>query len=292
VAIASTTSPVAPGDELGVTATVDNTGGAQGTQTITLDINNGVGQVDSASVTLSAGGSTTQTLSWVVPSGQTEQDYTATVASADDTASQTVTVGAGPTIDDFESYSTGSLPSDYTAVNNGGPSAVVSSRAFSGSQSLKAEGGTNFGELTPRVERTFSAITPSELQMVYQEDSSVRGISVQWYGSNGDELCSVGSANPAASVYNGAGTTLESDPSPNYGEWRRITVTPDFAGGTFDVLWEDLTGSTADATASGLSFNGSPTDVARVTVGADGRGPRMGDGGSGPGYIDDLGVFP
>jgi hypothetical protein len=96
VAIASTTSPVAPGDELGVTATVDNTGGAQGTQTITLDINNGVGQVDSASVTLSAGGSTTQALSWAVPSGQAEQDYTATVASADDSASQTVTVGSGP----------------------------------------------------------------------------------------------------------------------------------------------------------------------------------------------------
>jgi len=96
VAIASATSPVAPGDELGVTATVDNTGGAQGTQTITLDINNGVGQVDSASVTLSAGGSTTQALSWVVPSGQTEQDYQATVASADDSASQTVTVSSGP----------------------------------------------------------------------------------------------------------------------------------------------------------------------------------------------------
>jgi len=94
VAIASTNSPVAPGDELGVTATVDNTGGAQGTQTITLDINNSVGQVDSTSVTLSGGGSTTQALSWVVPSGQTEQDYTATVASADDSASQTVTVGS------------------------------------------------------------------------------------------------------------------------------------------------------------------------------------------------------
>jgi hypothetical protein len=198
----------------------------------------------------------------------------------------------GLTIDDFESYSTGSLPSDYTAVNNGGPSAVVSSRAFSGSQSLKAEGDTAFGALTPRVERTFSAITPSELQMVYQEDSDIRGISVQWYGSNGDELCSVGSANPQASVYNGSGTTLESDPSPNYGEWRRFTITPDFANGTFDVLWEDLTGSTADATASGLSFNESPTDVAKVTIGADGRGPRMGDDGSGPGYIDDLGVFP
>jgi len=96
VTITSTTSPVSPGDELGVTADVTNTGGAQGTQTITLNINNSVGQVDSTSVTLSAGGSTTQPLSWAVPSGQTEQDYTATVASADDTASQTVTVSSVP----------------------------------------------------------------------------------------------------------------------------------------------------------------------------------------------------
>jgi len=98
VAITGTTSPVAPGDELGVTADVTNTGGAQGTQTITLDINNGAGQVDSTSVTLSAGGSTTQTLSWSVPSGQTEQDYQATVASDDDSATQTVTVGSGVSI--------------------------------------------------------------------------------------------------------------------------------------------------------------------------------------------------
>jgi len=94
VAITSTNSPVPPGDTLGVTTDVTNTGGAQGTQTITLDINNGVGQVDSASVTLSAGSSAIQALSWSVPSGQTAQDYTATVASADDSASQTVTVGA------------------------------------------------------------------------------------------------------------------------------------------------------------------------------------------------------
>jgi len=63
---------------------------------VTLSIDNSVGQVDSASVTLSGGGSVTKTLSWSVPSSQTKQDYTATVASADDTASQTVTVSSGP----------------------------------------------------------------------------------------------------------------------------------------------------------------------------------------------------
>jgi len=92
VAIASAGS-AQPGGTLDVTADVTNTGDESGTQTVTLSIDNSVGQVDSASVTLSGGGSTTQTLSWAVPSGQTEQDYQATVASADDSASQTVTVG-------------------------------------------------------------------------------------------------------------------------------------------------------------------------------------------------------
>jgi len=95
VTITGTNGPVQPGNTLDVTADVSNAGTDQA-QTVTLDIDNSVGQVDSTSVTLSGGGSTTQTLSWAVPSGQTEQDYTATVSSADDTASQTVTVSSVP----------------------------------------------------------------------------------------------------------------------------------------------------------------------------------------------------
>jgi hypothetical protein len=94
VTITSTTGPVKPGNTLDVTADITNNGTDSDTQTVTLDIDNSVGQVDSTSVTLSGGGSTTQTLSWAVPSGQTEQDYTASVSSADDSASQTVTVGS------------------------------------------------------------------------------------------------------------------------------------------------------------------------------------------------------
>jgi len=94
VTITSTNGPVAPGNTLDVTADVTNNGTDSDTQTVALDIDNSVGQVDSQSVTLSGGGSTTTTLSWSVPSGQTEQDYTATVSSADDTASRTVTVSS------------------------------------------------------------------------------------------------------------------------------------------------------------------------------------------------------
>jgi len=96
VAIESTTS-AAPGGTLEVTCRLTNTGLASGSQTVTLEIDNSVGQVDSTSVSLNAGAdSTTQTLSWAVPSGQAKQDYQATVSSADDSASQTVTVSSGP----------------------------------------------------------------------------------------------------------------------------------------------------------------------------------------------------
>jgi len=86
-------SPVVPGETLTVDASLTNSGTDSDTQTITLDVDNGVGQVDSSLEAAQGGASKTVPLSWAVPSGQTEQDYQATVASADDSASQTVTVG-------------------------------------------------------------------------------------------------------------------------------------------------------------------------------------------------------
>jgi len=89
-------SPVEPGETLTVDASLTNSGTDSDTQTITLDIDNGVGQVDSSLEAAQGGASESTTLSWAVPSGQTEQDYQATVASADDTASQPVTVRGVP----------------------------------------------------------------------------------------------------------------------------------------------------------------------------------------------------
>jgi len=117
VAVASTTSPVKPGGTLDVTVDVTNSGDESGTQMVTLDINNGVGQVDSASVSVSGGATTTQTLSWSVPSGATLQDYTATVSCADSTDANNFSVIE--LIDDFED-------GDYNEyqVTNGSSSSV------------------------------------------------------------------------------------------------------------------------------------------------------------------------
>jgi protocatechuate 3,4-dioxygenase beta subunit len=89
VSIDSTNSSIIEGQTLTVTATVTNTGGAQATQTVTLDA--GTLGTNSTSVTLASGANTTVTLSLATSTGD-DGTFTATVASDDDTASAQVTV--------------------------------------------------------------------------------------------------------------------------------------------------------------------------------------------------------
>lgn len=187
---------------------------------------------------------------------------------------QTVTTGAGLTIDDFESYSTGAVPSPYTAVSTNPPAGVVTTDANSGSQSLNIQGPTATSTFQPTIKKTFSATSSvSELQVAYYEVADSFGGAIRWLSSNGETLCVVGSENPQASVVygNGSSTRLESSPSPSYNSWRRFTVTPDFASGTFDVLWEDIDGSTGDSSVNGLSFIDNPSDVAEIQFGGEDR---------------------
>ncbi len=85
----STNSPVTEGNTLTVTATVENTGGQQGTQTIELSV--GALGSDSTQVTLKGGESTQKTLSVGTSSGDAGC-YTATVFSKDDSADADVRV--------------------------------------------------------------------------------------------------------------------------------------------------------------------------------------------------------
>lgn len=204
---------------------------------------------------------------------------------------QTVAVGAGLTIDDFESYSTGGVPSPYSAVNTNSNAGVVTTDANSGSQSLNIQGPTDTNGFDPTITTTFSAATPDTVQVTYYETSSPTGGAIRWLDSSGEELCAVGSGNPQAQVVFGSGGSTEvlaSSPTPNYGAWRRFTITPDFAAGTFDVLWEDIDGSTADSTATGLAFVGNPSDVGEIQFGGDKRpGAAMGSNGIGGTFLVD-----
>jgi len=185
---------------------------------------------------------------------------------------QTV-AAAGLTIDDFESYSTGAVPSPYTAVNTNSNAGVVTTDANSGSQSLNIQGPTGVSGFDPTIVNNFGGSDPTTFQVTYYETSSPSGGAIRWLDSAGEELCTVGSANPEVQVVydNGSVTTLESSPSPNYKAWRRFTVTPDFAAGTFDVVWKDIDGSTGDRTATGLGFVDNPSDVAEIQFGGDKR---------------------
>jgi len=115
-------NPVRPGRTLSVDASLTNSGTDSDTQTITLDINNGVGQVDSSLEAAQGGASKTVPLSWNVPSGQTKQDYQATVASDDDSASPTVTV------QEFA----GSAVFVWNCENRNGDTTVVNDRLSNG----------------------------------------------------------------------------------------------------------------------------------------------------------------
>ena len=89
VDIDATNAPVEAGEDLTVTATIENTGDLQATQTVSVAAE-GLG-TDSAWVTLSANASTTETFTFETEDGDAGE-YTAVVTSADDSASQNVTV--------------------------------------------------------------------------------------------------------------------------------------------------------------------------------------------------------
>jgi hypothetical protein len=86
VGIESTTSPVVEGDRLTVTATVTNTGGAPGTQTVDLVVGDRVR--DSTTVTLGVNDSRTVTLTW--QTGADDIGRHTAVVESDDTSAQTV----------------------------------------------------------------------------------------------------------------------------------------------------------------------------------------------------------
>ena len=92
---ATTNSPVVAGNNLSVTATVENEGSAQGEQQIELTEIDGPAVEDTAVVNLSSGGSSSVTLQFNT-SGQAGVSGTVNVSSANDTLSESVSVVEDP----------------------------------------------------------------------------------------------------------------------------------------------------------------------------------------------------
>ena len=103
VTITNTNSPVQEGDILTVDYSADNTGDAQDTQDIRLEIDSVQEDVDPG-VMLGGGASATGTLEWDT-TGEPEAEYTATVLSDDDSDSVTVEIESAipnSVVEDFE----------------------------------------------------------------------------------------------------------------------------------------------------------------------------------------------
>jgi hypothetical protein len=89
----STTSPIQSGDSLSVTATITNTGTADGESTVEFSIRQ---FTDSTTVSLAQGESETVTFEWNTGS-RYAGEFTAEISTADDTATRTVLIqGDGP----------------------------------------------------------------------------------------------------------------------------------------------------------------------------------------------------
>jgi hypothetical protein len=175
VTIDSANSGLTEGEDLIVTATVENTGDAQSTQTVTLDA--GALGTNSTQVTLAGGANTTETFSVGTASGDAGT-YTATVSSANDSDSQQITVNA---------------PSNFTVSIQSTNSPVVEGDTLTVDAEI-----TNTGDVsdTQTVELSAGALGTNSTQV------TLAG------GANTTETLSVGTASGEAGTYT---ATVSSD---------------------------------------------------------------------------------
>jgi hypothetical protein len=190
---------------------------------------------------------------------ETEADWDNAVV--DDRARHpSATLLAGVGLDDFKDLTDGnSLPTPYDSTNL----QASTSRSYTGSVSARTTGTGGGLPSFP------TAITEdgATWQFLYNEDSSQNGFSLTPRNASGQIITYLGSNNPQVTVDDGDGNQeLVSSPSPDYDTWRRFTITLDFTNDQYDLLWEDVGGSTADQTLTGRSFANSASEVSEWRV--------------------------
>ena len=194
VSAVSSNAPVTAGDTLDVTATVENTGDQQGTQTVALSV--GGTERDSQSVTLASGASQTITLSWQTAAGDAGS-YTATAATANDSAQTDVTVTEQPTAATF-AVSAVSSNSPVTAGDTLDVTATVTNTGDQqGTQTVSL--GVN-GAIEDSQQLTLAGGASQTITLSWQTAA----------GETGTVQTSVASANDTASTT----VTVEAQPDP------------------------------------------------------------------------------
>jgi hypothetical protein len=168
--------------------------------------------------------------------------------------------------DSFENYATdGTAPPNWNVVDGEVTTASSSagSQAFSNNKSEGTDGVAVIDSGDP------SGQAPDSITFAYWEASASGGLAYWIENGSGNDILAVGSTNPSAQYRDGNGEgTIEGSPTPDYEAFRRFTITFDWANDQFDLLWEDIGGSTADATASNLPFMNSASGIHHVYAGA------------------------
>jgi subtilisin family serine protease len=247
VAIDSTTSPVTEGDDLSVTATVQNTGDETGTQTIALDV---AGQRDSTSIQLAGGETQTVTLNWTTSDGDAG-DYTASVTSENDSASTDVTVEDASTPANFAV----SIDSTDSPVTEGDTLSVTATVQNTGDET-----GTQTIALDIAGQRDSTSV-----QLAGGETQTV---TLNWTTSDGDAgdyTATVASENDSVST----SVTVQTKPDPaSFNVSIDSTNSPVTESETLSVnATVENTGDETGTQELNLTVDGTVVDSTTLTVG-------------------------
>jgi len=258
----------------------DGTGSSESWHIAAKDPNGGVQLLSAYGVTAS--------LSPTVIGWATAADWDSATSEAD-VFHPSGTVKLGLEADGFESYTEGSAPPSpwdiKTGISGFDQHEVDDTEANSGSQSLHLD-STNQNMTNPA--GGVQVIADSEgwpaeqyatLTFAYYETGLNNNTAYRILGSGGGELCRVGTDNPGAYIYTGAGKTiLQGSPSPSYDVWRKYAVGVDWSNNTLDITWDDIGGSSNTQSVSNQSFVDSPTDIGKTEIVRDDSQGKIANG--------------
>lgn len=158
-------------------------------------------------------------------------------------------------------------------VNNG---SVTSSTASDGTYSFRNNKNASDGVYILKRSIDSNVDPTPTATFAYRETSNSRGVLCEFRNGNNDRILELYTLNPQVGFESGNGhSEIKSNPSPDYDNWRRFTITFDWQNETFDLLWEDLTGYTSNVTRSNKPFINSASGIGETWIG-NGRNDESG----------------
>lgn len=164
--------------------------------------------------------------------------------------------------DSFEDIPTdGSMPSVWNPQNT----SINEYNSSDGSQSVfnSYDANPDFGITDAAFYRENIDESPDQITFAYWEGSNSGGCAFVLRNSGNSPLLYVGSRNPYP-FYNNDNLVTTTEPDPANGEFRRFTITIDWANNQYDLLWEDVTGNSPNYTVSNIPFLNASSQIGAV----------------------------